>query len=987
MVLTSQPASSAKRRASRSPDTEPPSKRAVPSSPEEGELDDNEDSAPQQSTVGSSSSVLPPAHPSLPAKPKTKVAFPFKKKVEQQINQPSASAAHSAVLLSGSSSSSKLDEGKRRESKDDHRNGGSHRSDNHWTDRSRDNRGRDGRMPYSRSVSRSPSNSHSPNRHRLPSSRWKHRDHEYDRERGRRREDRFEYRDSHRRGYDSYRPNYDHDYNRFSSAFSPHSTSSQDHAASYERPAPQPEIRRARSPYERRAVGPSSPRPEVRRARTPQDPPPNAPPSPQPANRRVRTPNEHLSTGPTPQPPPGVARTPPRPTHLASRSSHDRQTVGTTSPPGARPYPISPRSEQLYGDDAPPPPRSPPPPAPPPDPRIKGVSERAALYISLPPKPQMLGPGSMALQPPKAPPDYHSPASIHFDRNHDPSRASSRERDLSRLHHTPQPLQRIQLSKFQKHIERKSREEEKVAFGRVFEGCGLKLDYEMTTKLGEGTFGEVHKAVRKSTGTHVALKRILMHNEKEGMPVTALREIKILKALRHECIIDILDMFVVHSTESEPMSVYMVFPYMDHDLAGLLENERVKLTPSQIKLYMKQLLEGTEYMHRNHILHRDMKAANLLINNSGSLRIADFGLARAFETQEFKVAPYMTFDGRERKERKYTNCVVTRWYRPPELLLGARNYGGEVDMWGIGCVFGEMFNRRPILPGNSDVDQLDKIWNLCGTPNQYSWPNYDKLPGFEGMQRFTNTVSRRVKTTWESAGAETVDLLDKLLMCNPQDRITASQALEHDYFWTDPMPADPKNLPIYEPSHEFDKRSHRQMNPHRPAPPPGIVPPGSSGPAPRHDPQPPFHPNDMNSRRNRLPPPRAGNEFPQRGRGPPPQSVGPPIHMGHPSSHGYNHGSGPMPPHGPPPHGSGVLPPKPAQYNDRRDRGSFNNRGPGPIRHNDGPMGRSDGHSHSHPSGLPQRPSGSSGGRGEGYGGGRNANMTSSSSSDILYYG
>ena len=137
---------------------------------------------------------------------------------------------------------------------------------------------------------------------------------------------------------------------------------------------------------------------------------------------------------------------------------------------------------------------------------------------------------------------------------------------------------------------------------------------------------------------------------------------------------------------------------MDHDLAGLLENERVKLQPSQIKLYMKQLLEGTEYMHRvrlpsfsdskceiltavtgqNHILHRDMKAANLLISNDGSLRIADFGLARAYLPE--------SRGGKDGKDRKYTNCVVTRWYRPPELLLGARHYGGEVDIWGIGYV-------------------------------------------------------------------------------------------------------------------------------------------------------------------------------------------------------------------------------------------------------------------------------------------------------------
>jgi len=227
----------------------------------------------------------------------------------------------------------------------------------------------------------------------------------------------------------------------------------------------------------------------------------------------------------------------------------------------------------------------------------------------------------------------------------------------------------------------------------------------------------VHKAIHKSTGAVVALKRILMHNEKEGMPVTALREIKILKALKHPCIVDILDMFVVRSTfplqfsywianrlssigaEDTPLSVFMVFPYMDHDLAGLLENERVKLQPSHIKLYMRQLLEGTDYMHRvryhftstkllfsrtiqNRILHRDMKAANLLISNNGSLRIADFGLARTYDASVVNGRN----DGQRGRERKYTNCVVTRWYRPPELLLGARHYGGEVDIWGIGFV-------------------------------------------------------------------------------------------------------------------------------------------------------------------------------------------------------------------------------------------------------------------------------------------------------------
>ncbi|KAI0292940.1 kinase-like domain-containing protein [Russula brevipes] len=337
------------------------------------------------------------------------------------------------------------------------------------------------------------------------------------------------------------------------------------------------------------------------------------------------------------------------------------------------------------------------------------------------------------------------------------------------------------------------------------------------TKLGEGTFGEVHKAKHCPTGKLVALKRILMHNEKEGMPVTALREIKILKALNHSNVVELLDMFVVRGNgNGKPLSVYMVFPYMDHDLAGLLENDRVKLQPSQIKLYMKQLLEGTEYMHRNHILHRDMKAANLLISNNGSLRIADFGLARSYDPSAATIDP--SSGSSRSKERRYTNCVVTRWYRPPELLLGARNYGGEIDIWGVGCVLGEMFLRHPILPGNSDLDQLEKIWQMCGTPNQHTWPNFDTLPGCEGVKHH-NQHPKRLKSVFEQFGAETCDLIDSLLTCNPGERITATQALEHDYFWTDPLPADPKTLPVYEASHEFDKRGRRQQPPQAPIPP------------------------------------------------------------------------------------------------------------------------------------------------------------------------
>ena len=208
------------------------------------------------------------------------------------------------------------------------------------------------------------------------------------------------------------------------------------------------------------------------------------------------------------------------------------------------------------------------------------------------------------------------------------------------------------------------------AMRRTFHGTSSIRRYEVITKLGEGTFGEVHKARDTKTGQFVALKKILMHNEKDGFPITALREIKLLKMLSHVNVLKLNEMAVERNRaeRGKKAILYMATPYMDHDLSGLLDNPDVKFTEPQIKCYMLQLLEGLRYLHASQILHRDMKAANLLINNKGLLQIADFGLARHYDLQP----------------RDYTALVVTRWYRPPELLLGLRQYTPAIDMWGAG---------------------------------------------------------------------------------------------------------------------------------------------------------------------------------------------------------------------------------------------------------------------------------------------------------------
>lgn len=350
-----------------------------------------------------------------------------------------------------------------------------------------------------------------------------------------------------------------------------------------------------------------------------------------------------------------------------------------------------------------------------------------------------------------------------------------------------------------------------------FRGCSKIADYAMMSKLGEGTFGEVHKAESKKTRQIVAMKKILMHQEKDGFPVTALREIKLLKMLAHPNVLKLEEM-AVEKTLSQGRKkaiVYMVTPYMDHDLSGLLENPAVKFTEATIKCYMMQLLEGVAYLHAKNILHRDMKAANLLINNEGVLQIADFGLARPYDD-----TPPQAGKGNGISTRPYTTVVVTRWYRPPELLLQLRYYTPAIDMWGVGCVFGELFKGHPILPGNSDVNQINLIFDLMGSPNELNMPGWTKLPGCEGIRDFQPRHSR-LNQDFREQGSCFISLMAELLKLDWTKRINALDALQHPYFKTHPLPDEPKNIPPFQESHELDRRKFREQKANLPPAPAG----------------------------------------------------------------------------------------------------------------------------------------------------------------------
>nr|XP_033818020.1 cyclin-dependent kinase 9 isoform X1 [Geotrypetes seraphini] len=318
-----------------------------------------------------------------------------------------------------------------------------------------------------------------------------------------------------------------------------------------------------------------------------------------------------------------------------------------------------------------------------------------------------------------------------------------------------------------------------------FPFCDEVSKYERLAKIGQGTFGEVFKAKHRQTGKKVALKKVLMENEKEGFPITALREIKILQLLKHENVVNLIEICRTKATQYNRYkgSIYLVFDFCEHDLAGLLSNAHVKFTLSEIKKVMQMLLNGLYYIHRNKILHRDMKAANVLITRDGVLKLADFGLARAFSL------------AKNSQPNRYTNRVVTLWYRPPELLLGERDYGPPIDLWGAGCIMAEMWTRSPIMQGNTEQHQLTLISQLCGSIMPEVWPNVDKYELYQKLE-LPKGQKRKVKDRLKAYVKDlyALDLIDKLLVLDPAQRTDSDDALNHDFFWTDPMPSDLKNM-------------------------------------------------------------------------------------------------------------------------------------------------------------------------------------------------
>ncbi|XP_024371213.1 cell division control protein 2 homolog isoform X2 [Physcomitrium patens] len=284
--------------------------------------------------------------------------------------------------------------------------------------------------------------------------------------------------------------------------------------------------------------------------------------------------------------------------------------------------------------------------------------------------------------------------------------------------------------------------------------------YEKVEKIGEGTYGVVYKARDRLTNETIALKKIRLEQEDEGVPSTAIREISLLKEMHHGNIVRLQD--VVHSEKR----LYLVFEYLDLDLKKHMDTcPDLAKDPRLIKTFLYQILRGIAYCHAHRVLHRDLKPQNLLIDRrTNALKLADFGLARAFGI------PVRTF----------THEVVTLWYRAPEILLGSRHYSTPVDVWSVGCIFAEMVNQRPLFPGDSEIDELFKIFRTLGTPNEEVWPGVTSLPDFKtAFPKWPPKPLSSVVPSLEPAG---IDLLEKMLTLEPSRRVTARNALEHEYF-------------------------------------------------------------------------------------------------------------------------------------------------------------------------------------------------------------
>ncbi|PGH27366.1 CMGC/CDK protein kinase [Polytolypa hystricis UAMH7299] len=329
--------------------------------------------------------------------------------------------------------------------------------------------------------------------------------------------------------------------------------------------------------------------------------------------------------------------------------------------------------------------------------------------------------------------------------------------------------------------------------------CRHVDNFERLNHIEEGSYGWVSRAKETSTGQIVALKKLKMEYAQDGFPVTGLREIQTLLEARHTNIVRLREVVMGDSMDD----VFLVMDFVEHDMKTLLDDMREPFLPSETKTLLLQIISATEFLHSHWIMHRDLKTSNLLMNNRGEIKVADFGMARYYGDPPPKL----------------TQLVVTLWYRSPELLLGAEKYGPEIDMWSIGCIFGELLTKEPLLQGKNEVDQLSKIFALTGPPTNQTWPSFRSLPNAKSLRlpplgplstSSSPTVPLLPRAKFPYLTTAGLTLLSNLLALNPASRPTAAACLSHPYFREDPKPKAKEMFPTFPSKAGMEKRRKRE---------------------------------------------------------------------------------------------------------------------------------------------------------------------------------
>ncbi|CAB3407555.1 unnamed protein product [Caenorhabditis bovis] len=292
-------------------------------------------------------------------------------------------------------------------------------------------------------------------------------------------------------------------------------------------------------------------------------------------------------------------------------------------------------------------------------------------------------------------------------------------------------------------------------------------DFLKLEKIGEGTYGVVYKGRNKKTNAMVAMKKIRLESEDEGVPSTAVREISLLKELQHPNVVG-LEAIIMQENR-----LYLIFEFLSSDLKRYMDQLKKDeyLDKATVQSYLFQILQGMCFCHQRRVIHRDLKPQNLLVDAKGAIKLADFGLARAIGIPI----------------RVYTHEVVTLWYRAPEVLLGAQRYSMGVDMWSIGCIFAEMITKKPLFQGDSEIDELFRIFRVLGTPTELEWNGVESLPDYKPTfpKWRENYLAEKFidkKTGKKMIDDNGFDLLQCFLIYDPNDRISSKKALVHPYF-------------------------------------------------------------------------------------------------------------------------------------------------------------------------------------------------------------